>query len=79
MAEIRITAIDTSKGPAMPISHWCCIQHREWPGGGTVPVLQLHLGKDQVEVWPAVREDIEALGRKLIAVADQLRAMEKQR
>lgn len=76
MSTLQITALSHGPGlggPDLPTKHYACIKDRPWPGGGTVPVLVLSLGSDYVEVWPAVPDDVEALGRKLIELANKLR------
>lgn len=74
MAEIHITAMHHDiGGPSLPTRHSASIGHKEWPGGGTVPTLHLRIGPEQLIVWPADADDIEELGKRLIALADELR------
>lgn len=75
MAEIRVTATSSHNGgPSLTRPHFACIGRREWPGGGTVPVLRIFLGADTVEVWPADAGHIRQLGERLVAIAAELEA-----
>ena len=72
MAEIHLCAMGHSPGgPNITLAHSAFIRRREWPGGGTVPVLVLHIGLDAIEVWPFDREHVRALGQKLIELAEE--------
>ena len=67
MAEIKLTAMGHSQGgPSTPMEHHARIGQREWPGGGTVPILVLGIGRDEIEVWPFEPDHVRALGEKLI-------------
>src|SRR5882757_3174672 len=69
MATIKLTAIHNANGPDAlgEIGAW--LKDRAWPGGGTVKVLMLSVGRDTLEIWPADPERVRELGEKLIVLA----------
>ena len=69
MPLIQITAASSSLGPELPTPHHAFIRQREWPGGGTVPILELHIGDCTIEVFPFDPQYVCELGQKLIRLA----------
>lgn len=75
MAEIHLTAV-TKIGQVVPTKHRttlnAVLKDKTWPGGGTLKQLQLLIGEDTVTIWPADPDEIEALGKQLIKIAEKL-------
>lgn len=74
MAEIKITAMDSGSGPSLPTEHGAFIRRGKWDNGQERLSLVLSLGPDTVEVWPPDPDKIEALGEKLINIAEKIRS-----
>ena len=67
MATIKITAFNS---PGVPRPHYAMLaKHSELD---RVKVLRLLLGGDEIEIWPADRDRIRALGEKLIQLSEEL-------
>ena len=67
MAAIKITAFDS---PGVPRPHHAfLVKHSEL---ARVKVLRLLIGGDEIEIWPADRDRIRALGEKLIKLSEEL-------
>ncbi len=65
MAQIKLNGLVTpmDHGPDAEYFRARIIQ-RTWPGGGTVDVAELDVGRDTVEIWPVpdpVREMIRRM------------------
>lgn len=76
MATIHLTATEIwggPGGPEVPSPIGCILREREWPGGGTVPVLVMSVGTDCVEIWPADPVILDDLASRLKYLAGKLR------
>ena len=73
MASVFITNSYTDKGPELTFEPYVTLGELKWAGGGTVPTVDIGFAKDTVRIWPADPDDIEALGKKLIKIAERLR------
>jgi hypothetical protein len=72
MAEIHLSAMNNSFGPAMPQQHGAWLRDAPWPGGGTVKHLMLSIGDSTIDIWPADAERIRELADKLAKIAKSL-------
>ena len=76
MPTLQIIALaHDSGGPDLPTAHGAWVGWRDWPGEGRTPILRLQLGDTSVEIWPADADEVEALGKQLLILAEQLRLM----
>jgi hypothetical protein len=69
MAEIHLCSECREAGPDFPGQIGAILRDRAWPGGGTVKVLYLFVGRDIVEIWPADPEQLRELGNRLLWLA----------
>ena len=77
MAEIHLSAMDTSKGAAVPGPVRAELTdypvQAGWLGGKTVKHLKLFIGNSTIDVWPADPDRIEQLADRLREIAGHLR------
>ena len=69
MAIIKLIA---SGELSIPSRLSCWLKDKPWPGGGTVPILNLTVGQDQLEIYPADPDRMRELAKKLNELADEL-------
>lgn len=72
MATIQLSGWHHANGPMIPGELAAWLKDREWPGGGTVKVLMMNIGKDTLEIWPADPERLRQLGEKLLVLANRI-------